>query len=774
MKSYTFEILLDIKSSIKIILWGEQSDENSILKIDAAEAFENGEAEIQIKEGLSYEYQLESDYSFESNEFIKPSRSHPNSGRIVPNIYVGTASLVILNKEQQKCGVLKLEVRSVKTDYRGDYRTMLEDITERCTDLILQHSSPITQLLETDFEQDPSTLYQRFAFIKSVLDSEEFKDAIHKIVISPVTKWRTVEAERDIRNLKKFDSQAIRQLTGSSNRINLPQTHVLNQKGILKSLPQKINGYSKIESIDTPENKFVKYALETFLDFIGKIKIAVGAKTRLHNEAVVLEDQLEQLLNHSMFKEVSRLDALPHNSPVLQRKEGYREIFRTWLMFELAAKLVWHGGDDVYSAGKRDVAKLYEYWIFFKLLDIVNEMFNIKPKELDQLITPKNKNLMDGTLGLNLRGGRHIAIEGTYRNEIRNLKIEFSFNRSFSGKKEYPSGGSWTKNMRPDYTLSIWPDAISPEQAEIEELIVHIHFDAKYKVENLKELFGEDPENNADEEKIQTSLSKQKEEEAKGNFKRVDLLKMHAYKDAIRRTGGAYVLYPGKSNEPYSKTGFREILPGLGAFAIRPDKANDGSQEIKQFLNDVVKHFLNRASQREKAAYRTYDIHKDSLSDEVHDSIPEAYGNNRSLIPDETFVLVAFFKSEAHLNWIFKNDLYNARTGTSKGSLNLSRETTEAKYILLHGDGETKTGRLIKVHSNKGPRIFSKQDLINKNYPDPHGDLYLVYKIEKEIEQEFKDKIWDITKLQNYQTARRSGIPFSVTLSQLMGVIDKH
>ena len=52
---------------------------------------------------------------------------------------------------QQKLAEVKLEVQSVKTTYREDYRHMLEEITERCTDLLLQHSSPVTQLLEPDF-----------------------------------------------------------------------------------------------------------------------------------------------------------------------------------------------------------------------------------------------------------------------------------------------------------------------------------------------------------------------------------------------------------------------------------------------------------------------------------------------------------------------------------------------------------------------------------------------------------------------------------------------
>jgi predicted component of viral defense system (DUF524 family) len=64
---------------------------------------------------------------------------------------------------------------------------------------------------------------------------------------------------------------------------------------------------------------------------------------------------------------------------------------------------------------------------------------------------------------------------------------------------------------------------------------VHIHFDAKYKVESLQGIFGKDD-----------NLEEENEEQKKGHIqKSIDLLKMHTYKDAIRRTAGAYVLYPG-------------------------------------------------------------------------------------------------------------------------------------------------------------------------------------------------------------------------------------
>jgi len=46
--------------------------------------------------------------------------------------------------------------------------------------------------------------------------------------------------------------------------------------------------------------------------------------------------------------------------------------------------------------------------------------------------------------------------------------------------------------MRPDYTLSIWPHGINADLAEEQELITHIHFDAKYKLKTLKRFFGSD------------------------------------------------------------------------------------------------------------------------------------------------------------------------------------------------------------------------------------------------------------------------------------------
>src|SRR5690554_1935789 len=541
------------------------------------------------------------------------------------------------------------------------------------------------------------------------------------------------------------------------------------------------------------------------------------------NESEMMIRELETQLHNSVFREISRPTTLKLNSPVLQRKEGYREVLRVWLMFDLAAKLIWKGGDDVYSGGKKDVATLYEYWLFFQLLDLFQSIFAIEHKPISELI----KETPDG-LNLQIRQGKSIALEGVYDSGSRKLNIRFSYNRTFSGKRNYPASGSWTTTLRPDYTLSICPLGISEEEAEIQELIVHIHFDAKYKIANLREIlpyeetvededFGEIKEfdlegigwftisdvliqnqfavydnknklrlrslfwekvetlnglssklfNDLVESIQQSILSEEKTENRKGTYKNADLLKMHAYKDAIRRTGGAYVLYPGEAS--IKRQGFHEVIPGLGAFPVKPAKTDSGIGELQKFVLEVIEHFVNRASQREKIAYRTFDIHRNppESDDVVRESLPEPYNTNRDRIPGETYVLVGYYRNPEQYEWVTRTGLYNFRMGSGTGSLVLDKETVGSRYLLLHTSGDTDSGDLWRIVSS-GPKVFSKDDLIKKGYLSPSQDNYLVIEIEPVIDPEFSNVRWDFKQLKNYKRGNASAFPSTATLAELM------
>lgn len=748
--------LSDIKSGLVLEILEKKE---KTLFDEEQESLENNEARYQILEGCFYDYELsDANYSFEPIEgnIIQPHRKHPNMGSLAPNIYVGTLYLNLLKKGNNiPIKKIPLEVRSRKTGYRDDYRDMLEYITDKCTDLLLQINSPVYQNFEPNFEKDiaQEVLYQRFIFLKSIIGTSEFHESVHRIVSFPNTKWEEETELKDVRNMRRFSRSSVAELIKGKNRIKIPTSHPLVAYG-LDSVPSKILFSRKVDSLDTPENRFIKYALETFLKFCVEIHSKarkLNGQSQLTKESERLVSELEYHLHHTIFAEISAPHLLKLNSPVLQRKEGYREVLRVWLMFDLAAKLIWKGGEDVYEGGKKDIATLYEYWLFFKLLEIFQHLFDVEPKELEDLISIK-----DEGLNINLKQGKFTALKGIFNSGSRSFHVQFNYNRSFKGKNDYPASGSWTTTLRPDYTLSVWPFGIGMDQAEEEELIVHIHFDAKYKVENILQIT--DQEEGLDEEKTANR---------KGIYKNADLLKMHAYKDAIRRTGGAYVLYPGTI--PIERKGFHEIIPGLGAFPVRPSKMDDGTKELETFIKRVIDHFINRASQREKIALRSYEVYKSAPREEdgVKEFLPEPYGVNRALIPDETYVLVGYYKSPDHLEWIEKVRKYNFRTGTGNGSLALGFQTVSSKYLLLHTAGDKDSTRLWKIVS-KGPKVYSKSELLKLRYPNPSNEFYLVIDMEPVTEKELIGRKWKFKNLENYKKGNASAQPFYCSFSDLV------
>ena len=729
-----------------------EGDDKTLFEISEEEAMEFGEGKIQLKEGCTYEYQFSDEKikfkeGSKKNTIISYSKFSKHKGTINPNIYVGTHSLEIDDSPI----LLQIEVRSVKSDYRSDYQFMLENITDKCTDLIMQIDSPITQNFETSFDTDSQTLYQRFCFVKSLINSIEFEEAVQKVMSNPTTKWEEEQEEKDIRGIRRFTQKSIKQLVTKGNRIEISDAHFLNKLYKLTSIPLKIDSTRKIESTDTPENRFIKHALEEFLFFCENCEIKFEKYSTAKLESNILSTKISNLLNQSFFKEISRPTSLKLNSPVLQRKSGYREVLNAWLKFDLAAKLVWNGGDNVYDAGKKDIATLYEYWLFFTLLDLLKDVFDINPKSISELIQDDK-----GKLSLILKQGTAIAMKGIYKSQSRNLNIQFSYNRSFGGKKKYPDGGSYTTTLRPDYTLSIWPEEIKEAiDAEKTELITHIHFDAKYKVNNFYDLVKE----------IETEeeLNNVKIDERKGTFKNVDLLKMHAYKDAIRRTGGAYVLYPGEGKDKPFR-GFHELIPGLGAFVIKPNKENKDKKHLKTFIRNVIANFIDRASQREHVAVKVYDIHKinKSDSDTLKEPIPE-YIYDKKLIPGEVFVLVGYYKDETHLSWIKEKDLYNVRYGDKYA---LSPDEIGANYLLLYSKDQTQTNLFFKLKNN-GAKVYTKSELKKdlKYKTTPSQDLYLIYQLEKEIEKEFKDLTIDLSKLDGLGENKR---PVAISIEKLL------
>ena len=693
-------------SEIKFYIYPE----SSMAKLYEEDSSCTNASRYHLVEGCSYTYECTSDdgstYQLEAiNEIITHHRSerHKNEGRITTGIYVGTLTINVFNNVTHEAfGKTDIEIRSTKSDYETDYRQMLGDIAEYYTDLVLQQGAPVTQRLEIDTNTSAETLYQRFAFVKSLIESDAFSEAIHIIISNPIRKWTDSNIQRKIDGVKRFTRKNIREIVSSNDRINLSESYRRGIPSCLTSVPRTIEVEYKKDTIDNQENQFIKFVLRSLSMFCWDLKEMKNASSRLKAEAETTIELLNIYLENQFFRQISMPTHLNMNSPVLQRKEGYREILQSWLLFDLAAKLNWDGGDDVYSAGKKNVATLYEYWLFFKLLELISQFFDIQAKDKLQLVS-----FDSDKINLNLIQGKTRMVYGQQETLSRKINVAFYYNRTFSkvadDKDPIHKAGSWTMAMRPDYTLSLWPGEIDENEAERQDLITHIHFDAKYR---LNKITLENTNCEAED------LLIEKEEQECGIYKRADLLKMHAYKDAIRRTSGAYILYPGTENK--SIKGFHEVVSGLGTFSIRPGHWEEDSISLKQFIAEVKVHMLDRTSQREKMSYYYHSLYKEENVNVVMENMPEPVYENRDFLPDETNVIVAYYKSQEHLDWILQNHMYNMRAGDSKGSISLDDKLINARYLLLHNGNESQN--LIKI-VKRGPKIYTRSQLIQKGYP---------------------------------------------------------
>lgn len=756
----------------------------ALIQLSAAEAAALGEAEVQVLEGARYEYALPSpnwelkttSWGASTDVVLQsklPSRQH--CGVLNPGLATGTLNLTVQDAAGQPVGTARIEVRSRKLGYRTDYQLMLNDITEHCVGLLQDWQGATDFKATPDASGDEATLGQQFAFVRALLNTPSFEHALQRIASHPHETWTQEETQQPVVRGFKPSGKLMRQLASGSRRIAVPSGHSLY--AVLPTLPERITVRQNSRTTDTPENRFVKFALRSFRQFLAEMRDKPALQTtkheRLRTELDALTDKLDQALGCDALRHAGEPTFLPLGSPTLQRREGYRQVLQAWTSFAMAAKLVWEGGEKVYGMGQRDVATLYEYWVFFELLRTVKDVLKLDMPDIKNLIVPTG----DG-FGLKLRAGKHLPLSGTSKQLGRELEVRFSYNRTFSSNKTASQTGSWTKHMRPDYTLSLWPVGFTEAQAEAQELMVHVHFDAKYRLEQAANLLSSPTETaGADGEKDAIEEDEIKQAEASGTYKRADLLKMHAYRDAIRRSHGAYVVYPGDKQDGAPFQGFHEVLPGLGAFALRP---GNGTEALQKFLRDVVAHVCDRTTARERQTYETYKSYQrkgPKLAEEaraLYNTVPEQWvTGKRHTPPADTHVLVGWYKDAAHLQWILTKGLYNFRMGATEGGLRLTPEVVGAQYVLLHGEGGLAWPGLLRVEeAHQGPSLMSKQQLSGHGYPSvPSREAYLVFNVAADLA--FEGMQWDLKTIPNMPSNANEGYPFATTLDVLLATANR-
>ncbi len=699
----------------------ESASTAPLAETDEEDAHEHGETTVQLRESERYEYEvvpangadLRLRCSLSSRRrSLGSGGERPDAGLIETRSFCGTLLLELVDGEvdDAKAAVASalLDVRSLKLDYRTEYRGMLRRLSDEIAGLVADARSSAKASFRSTFEDraDAGWLQIQLELLRETLDSADFSAALQRILSFPHERLSTVSDSVSTDRPIRWTPSGVRRLVTGNPRREVPATHPLRPQLGLESIAERVLVSRKSRDLDTIENRFVKFALSEFRAFLTHAQGVFDSNPGWGASAALsrrLAATVEDWLGRSLFREVGGMRFAPLGSPVLQRKAGYREVLRWWLRFRTAAELSWEGGEQLFHAGQRDVASLYEYWLFFELLGwFCQKCRGGDRPAVEELI----EGLEEGSPNLRLRKRIQLGpFVGMFAGQSRRLNARFAYNRRFEVTQDRHAAGSWTRRLHPDYTLTFWPEDLSEEEAERQELLVHVHFDAKYRVEDIESLFGAEGADDTDDE-------------VEGHYKRQDLLKMHAYRDAIKRSQGAYVLYPGRANAAVKLKGFHEILPGLGAFGVAPDGNGvaQGLESLEKFLDEVMAHLGNRTTAQERVSYHvaeSYTLKEDPVQYGAL-RLPEADTlgiQYRALPPAEHLVLTAWFENDAQRELAQSDDGFTyVRLGRRSGSLHVHPNLARTRHLLLRTHGPS-VARGMVVLREPGFRIFTRAQL---------------------------------------------------------------
>jgi hypothetical protein len=268
---------------------------------------------------------------------------------------------------------------------------------------------------------------------------------------------------------------------------------------------------------------------------------------------------------------------------------------------------------------------------------------------------------------------------------------------------------------------------IGPDRETEEGLVpVWLHFDAKYRIDSIKEALSATATDGEEE----TSDKPATDQGRIGAAKQDDIMKMHAYRDAIKRSAGAYVIYPGEeSNQARSQAWpeYHEILPGLGAFALRPSKyENDqpeGASSLRSFIKDVIQHVGSQITRHERGRYWMTRIHSKDKPDDKN----VLWAPFLPRPPADTWVALAHLDSEAELAWIQQHKLFPLSVDRATQQQDFDPRVLTADIVVVYGALPTP---ISLFRATAEPEVLSGSRLQARGFPRTDDRFYYCLRVD--------------------------------------------
>ncbi|PDZ11328.1 restriction endonuclease [Bacillus pseudomycoides] len=436
-----------------------------------------------------------------------------------------------------------LEIFPSKLDYKDDYRALLEEVNDEIYNLAF-HLLKRTYLgASTIYATNPS----KSEFYHILNDSfHRFMKAISHIKRQPhhalTTRHQLVQGEK----IRRLDSVGMNYLR--------KRPHLFQEVG-RNMLPSKgITAYKEV-SYDTLENRFVKWMVQRVIhkieDLLKSLEKDSGFKSLPIDDDLIqnvrkMKSRMKNELNDPFWNGIGKLDRSVF-SLVIQMAAGYRDAYQIFLM--LSRGLTLRG--QIFKMSVKDVARLYEYWTYLKLGQILSKKYETVNQDIIKVRQD----------GLYVTLDESKTAKRTFRHPETDEVIELYFQKR---NKALP-----TVTQKPDTMLAIEKKGKNYQYQYI--------FDAKYRIDFAK---------NGSHYKRQYGTPGPMEE---------DINTMHRYRDALvvdqggpfeRTAYGAYVLFPWNQEEEYEHHPFYKSIEkvNIGGFPFLPN----ATRLVEQFLDHLI------------------------------------------------------------------------------------------------------------------------------------------------------------------------------------------
>ncbi len=481
--------------------------------------------------------------------------------------YVGKSFLDV-KKDGINSIKIPIEVRSRKIDYFNQYSAMIADLSQYASGLIFEINSPLYQEFELNLRKK-ETYYEDFMFLEYLFRQDNLPSIFEYLSNNLHSQLKNHTETVPISFASNVNQNTLKNIVSKPGNLFRSDADFEIVRKMNDYIPRQVEQTKHEDVIDIPENRFFKYFLELIQNLVEKL-LENSKEGYIKDKLLYFREEVGYYLSHKFFNHISSMDYVPFNSQILQKKEGYREIFQYFLMLEFSFRLSWDEINDQFKGFEKKLSELYEYWCYFKLLKVLNGLSNTNINFEDVFIINKDNWSLSIKKGVNSAKKFKLNLYG------HNISVKLYYNLKFSDNSQYKS---YSLAFKPDYTLLV----------QIGNHTNYIHFDAKYRSElEIVNFYNKIGLSDMD---LDNEIDKRDALEEKDHvFKDGDIYKMHTYKDSILQTEGAYVLYPGSITRRFQESDL--IIPSVGAFSLTPGNDDFEENNLEIFIKDVLKTFL--------------------------------------------------------------------------------------------------------------------------------------------------------------------------------------